>query len=69
MSHEWADDCLNSDSMFCDETSEAFYCPYTNAAQCALVAKGWQPQEICQALECEQMKLFVRRGDQQNEAA
>ena len=32
------------------------FCPYTGSEVCALLAKGWQPQELCLALECEQME-------------
>jgi hypothetical protein len=51
----------NEDDMLLDfeETSEdGFYCPYTNGPECALMIKGWQPQEICESLECEQLKLL-----------
>lgn len=55
VSSGWLDD-INEDLLE-KNTSDAFYCPYTNSAKCALLAKGWQPQELCQALECEQMQL------------
>lgn len=63
----WAEDYLNDDRSN-EEDTGTFYCPYTNRAECALIAKGWQPQELCDALECDQLKLF-RRSHKQNEAA
>ena len=63
----WADDYL-SDNMLDEDKTGEFYCPYTNSAECALVTKGWQPQELCDTLECEQLKLF-RKTHKQNEAA
>lgn len=59
MSSDWFDN-FDDNGMFDDEPTDAFYCPYTNAAECALVTKGLQPQELCQALECAQMKLVQR---------
>jgi hypothetical protein len=40
----------------------SFYCPYTNASVCALLAKGWQPQELCHDLACDQLKLFEHKA-------
>lgn len=60
MSSGWLGE-MNYDDMPGEEQSDSFYCPYTNTAQCALIQKGLQPQELCLALECEQMKL-VRRN-------
>lgn len=61
MENDWLNE-LNNDSIFNQEdTVDAFYCPYTNGALCALLTKGWQPQELCIALECEQMKIIQRR--------
>jgi hypothetical protein len=59
VSTEWFD-YIEDDTSLDTEHDEAFYCPYTNAAQCALLTKGWQPQELCMALECEQVKLVER---------
>jgi hypothetical protein len=50
----WLDDV--SDKSLEENTTD-FYCPYTNSEKCALLIKGWQPQELCLALECEQMQL------------
>jgi len=55
VSSSWLDDI--SDDSLEESTSEAFYCPYTNSAKCALLTKGWQPQELCLALECERMQI------------
>ena len=41
-----------------DEPTDSFYCPYTNRAECALMTKGWQPQELCNAVECDQLRYF-----------
>lgn len=62
MSFNWLDD-ISGGSI--DETaSEEFYCPYTNSAKCALLTKGWQPQELCLALECEQMQMLKHSRNQ-----
>ena len=68
MSPDWLDE-LDNDST--DEVQgDTFYCPYTNAAECALLVKGLQPQELCLALECAQMKLFQHnRGARHDKAA
>lgn len=52
----WFDEL--SDNKPEENTAEGFYCPYTNSAKCALLTKGWQPQELCLALECEQMQIL-----------
>jgi len=52
----WLDD-IDDDSLE-QSTDDPFYCPYTNTAKCALLVKGWQPQELCLALECEQMQMI-----------
>lgn len=36
----------------------SFYCPYTDGAVCALMVKGWEPQELCRALDCTQLRFF-----------
>ncbi len=60
MSSEWIDDIFGEDIDADGIDFESFYCPYTNGAQCALVTKGWQPQELCSALECDQLKVYQR---------
>ena len=50
----WLDDTSNKPLE--ESTNDGFYCPYTNSQKCALLTKGWQPQELCLALECEQMQ-------------
>lgn len=59
---EWFDSVDDEDPI---DEEDTFYCPYTNAARCALLTKGWQPQELCLTLECEQVKLVHRRPQQQ----
>jgi len=59
MNSDWLND-FASDPILGEEPLDSFYCPYTNAAKCALLTKGWQPQELCLALECDQMKLIRR---------
>lgn len=63
------DKIMDEDPLFVGEPVEAFYCPYTNSAQCALLAKGWQPQELCVALECDQMKTLNRKARKRRRAA
>ena len=64
MSPDWFDN-FDDDGLFSEEPEEAFYCPYTNAAECALLTKGLQPQELCLALECAQMKVVQRNSGSQ----
>lgn len=52
-----------------EDSLNSFYCPYTNCARCALMEKGWQPQELCVALECEQLRYFRRRPRRRRKAA
>lgn len=68
MALEWFDSVDDEDPI---EEADSFYCPYTNAAECALLTKGWQPQELCLALECEQVKLVHghHRPHRRNRAA
>ncbi|MGC8861566.1 MAG: hypothetical protein ACP5R5_02200 [Armatimonadota bacterium] len=40
-----------------DDPLGAFYCPYTNAPICPVVAKGWRPQQLCRDLDCEQLRF------------
>lgn len=67
MSYDW-DDVFSDESTMGEDLMGAFYCPYTNGAECALMTKGWQPQELCDTLECDQLKLF-RRNHKRSEAA
>ncbi|MCE5321841.1 hypothetical protein LLG46_00840 [bacterium] len=70
MDSYWMNELNNDDDTFLgmeDDDENEFYCPYTNGPECALMTKGWQPQEICESLECEQLKLI--RRNKRNEAA
>lgn len=49
--------------------SDNFYCPYTNGAVCPVLTKGWQPQELCNVLECEQLKFIQHRPKGRRKAA
>lgn len=70
MSSDWLDDLLGEDTdTYGEDPLGAFYCPYTNADRCALIEKGWQPQELCAALECAQLKYFQRRPRKRGRAA
>jgi hypothetical protein len=61
MDSYWINEFNDEDILFSsDESEDAFYCPYTNGPQCALLCNGWQPQELCETLECEQLKLLKR---------
>jgi len=68
VSEDWLSELLES-SVAKDDGTGAFYCPYTNGPQCALLTKGWQPQELCRDLECEQMKFAKRSGHKRRRAA
>lgn len=69
MSSSWIDDIRDNSPD--ENTAEEIYCPYTNSAKCALLTKGWQPQELCLALECEQMEQVRhnRNARRRNRAA
>ncbi len=69
MSSSWFDDL--GDHLPEENTEQEFYCPYTNSGKCALLTKGWQPQELCLALECEQMEQIrhSRNMRRRNKAA
>ncbi len=68
MSSDWFDEVGNTS--LGDEQEDTFYCPYTNSAECAVLMKGLQPQELCLALECEQVKLVQRnRGARSTDKA
>jgi len=68
VAQDWLDFQFEDELGLEDEKLEAFYCPYTNRDQCALITKGWQPQEICRDLDCEQLKWF-NRGKRRQDAA
>ncbi|MFQ3550367.1 MAG: hypothetical protein SNJ70_11525 [Armatimonadota bacterium] len=57
--NDWLDDLLNDDL---NDNFEDFFCPYTDGAECALLKKGWQVQELCEELDCEQLKRIQRSG-------
>jgi flagellar motor component MotA len=70
MDSYWMSEFNNEDELSFgmeDNDENDFYCPYMNGSECALIIKGWQPQEICESLECEQLKLL--RRNKHHEAA
>ncbi len=68
MSMDWLDD-IGGSSIYDEDPLGGFYCPYTNTSECALLTKGWQPQELCETLECDQLKLFHRKPRKRGKAA
>lgn len=68
MTSNWFDD-FERDPELGDDPLDGIYCPYTNSSKCALAIKGWQPQELCDVLECEQLKFYDRRSKRRNRAA
>lgn len=56
MSLEWFDS-IDDDELFDEYQTGSFYCPYSNTSQCILVTKHLQPQDLCLALECDQVKF------------
>jgi len=60
MESSWMDEFSNNGFLFGEDEPTDFYCPYTNGSECALLTKGWQPQELCESIECSQLKLFKR---------
>lgn len=55
---EWFEEDSPGSYSFHDEEPEDLYCPYTNGPKCPVMEKGWQVQELCRALECEQLKYL-----------
>ena len=68
MSSGWMDEFLGEDAIEPEET-EDFYCPYTNSSECALITKGWQPQELCYDINCDQLKYVAHNERRRDEAA
>ncbi|MCL5103738.1 MAG: hypothetical protein M1133_06445 [Armatimonadetes bacterium] len=60
MDMDWLNGLTNNDLGYGEESDDSLYCPYTNGSDCALFTRGLQPQELCEALECAQMKLFQK---------
>ncbi|MHB9035091.1 MAG: hypothetical protein ACYC64_00390 [Armatimonadota bacterium] len=60
MSSDWMDDLADDDILFDGEETADFYCPYTNGPECALMTKNWKPQDLCESIECSQLRLFTR---------
>jgi len=65
MSSSWMDEISEGDALFPDENYGGFYCPYTNASKCALGSNSSQSQELCEVLQCEQLKFHLRRTGHQ----
>jgi hypothetical protein len=65
----YLEDFFSDDSLLAEEPGDTVYCPYTNSAECALLVKGWQPQELCLSLDCEQLKFFQHANGQHDRAA
>lgn len=62
MSSGWMDKITNDDMMPRDDSCGAFYCPYTNGSECALRSNTTQPQDLCEAIECEQLRFYLKQG-------
>lgn len=63
------DDNNTNTSPTTNTTHNTCHCPLTNGDKCAVLANGWQPQELCHALKCEQLKLIDPDSCRRNEAA
>ena len=61
MGSAWMDELWAGDDHLDDEGNDDFYCPYTSGTECPIIAKGWQPQELCDALKCNQLKLVQHK--------
>lgn len=59
MTIEWFDDGM-SGNLPLEDDDETVYCPYTNGNTCAVVANGWEVQELCEALECAQLRFLPK---------
>ena len=69
MSSDWMDELMSDSPRDSNDSDGTFYCPYTNAAECALLTMGWQPQELCRDLDCDQLRFFGGGARRQDEAA
>ena len=68
MTVEWFDEELG-ERFLLEDDDNTLYCPYTNGSTCAVAANGWQVQELCEALECEQLRLLPRAKRRRHKAA
>ncbi|GAG61700.1 unnamed protein product, partial [marine sediment metagenome] len=65
MGSAWMDELWAGDDHLDDEGTDDFYCPYTNGTECPIITKGWQPQDLCDALGRNCMVTYRdRHGDQ-----
>ena len=69
MDSSWMDELWEPGLSSVEDSLGSFYCPYTNASKCALLTKGWQPQELCRDLKCDQLKFIRQRPRRQKRAA
>ncbi len=69
MATKWFDDSLDDGFIMGDEEADSFYCPYTNGSKCAVAQNGWDVQELCAALECEQLKFVQQHKRRPRKAA
>ena len=69
MTENWLDGLPADGFLFGDEELDSFYCPYTNGSKCAVAENGWQVQELCEALECDQIKFVQQRKKRRDKAA
>ncbi len=69
MNSSWMDELWKERAELDDGGLGSFYCPYTNDSVCALLTKGWQPQELCQDLACDQLKYIRPRPRRHRRAA
>lgn len=66
MVSDWLEDLHNGKLAFSDDNCADFYCPYTNGAECALNTSKPKPRELCEAIECGQLKYYTKRHRQQH---
>jgi len=69
MDSRWMDELWEDGAESAEDALGRFYCPYTNTSVCALLEKGWQPQELCQDLDCDQLKYVRPKPRRQKRAA
>lgn len=62
MSSEWMDELTGNEYAFGGESYSGFYCPYTNGSQCALSMNKSQPRDLCEAIECDQLKFHPKKS-------
>lgn len=58
MDISWKDDNSSGGAQATGLILDGGRCPLTNKEKCEVLSNGWQPQELCHALQCSQLKFL-----------